>query len=75
MDMDKRVELDDVDVEGVVGGALQWQAGVVTVLGTNPPVQYHYGSYKKCSAWIRENWSGPQDESCLKKLIAAGLVW
>jgi len=73
--MDKRVQLDDTDLEAVVGGALRWQAGVVTVLGTNPPVQYHYKSYKQCSAWLREHWNAVQDESCLLALKDEGLVW
>ena len=71
--MSERRELFDQELENVVGGVLRWKGGVVYPKN-DPDATYSYSDYSECQAWIVTNWSGTQDESCLKAMEAAGLV-
>lgn len=72
--MTDRIELNEQEVEGVVGGALKWQGGKVWPKN-DPSKVYHYKDYYACIAWIQENWHGTQNESTLQALQSAGLVY
>lgn len=73
--MSNRVELNELDLDGVVGGALRWKRGIVSVIGANPPVEYHFSDYTKCTDYIKNNCMGVQNEQTLLKLKEEGLVW
>jgi len=73
--MNNRVELNEVDIDGVVGGALRWKKGIVSVIGAVPPVEYHFADYTKCTDFIKNNCMGVQNEATLLRLKAEGLVW
>ena len=72
--MTDRIELNEQQVEDVVGGALVWQGGEVWPKD-DPSKVYHYTDYNACVAWLQKNWSGKQNESTLEALKAAGLVY
>lgn len=73
--MSGREKIQDTDLEEIVGGALRWYRGKVSVVG-KPEIEYNFSDYYKCTQWIRMNWlGGKQDERCLKALEEAGLVW
>lgn len=71
--MSKRFELNENDVDRVVGGVLLWEAGKVYPKD-NPSAVYKYKSFTKCMQWIDENWSTVQNEDCLRAMETAGLV-
>ena len=73
--MADRFEINENDLEEVVGGSLIWgKQGVYCK--ENPTVTYSFGKYSECRTWIQENWKGkPQDNSLLEALAAAGLIW
>lgn len=73
--MGNRIELDENNVDEVVGGALVWDGGVVFPL-SNPDCKYAFNSYDDCREFIKNNWTGgPQNEDALMMLEAAGLVY
>jgi hypothetical protein len=71
--MTNREELNEKQVEEVVGGALKWCGGAVWPKD-NPSAIYHYTDYYACIAWIQANWTGKQTEDTLVALMDAGLV-
>ena len=71
--MNNRIQLDEQEMESVVGGILKWKGGNVYPKD-NPDVKYRYSDYTACQQWIVANWHGAQNEACLKALAAAGLV-
>ncbi len=72
--MANRVMLNEQEVDNVVGGALKWLKSGVVYPKNNPDVQYSYTDYYECAAWLVKNWSGVQDEACLKAMEDQGLV-
>ena len=71
---DKRVPLNEAELENVVGGALVWAAGVVYPKD-NPDAKYSFKKYSECRDYIKKYWSGAvQNEDTLKMLEDAGLV-
>ncbi len=72
--MADRIELNDNEMEDVVGGVLRWKNGEVWVK-TNPDCKYRYADYNACKAWLVTHWNGTQDESCLAAMAAEGLVF
>lgn len=73
--MANRVNLNDAELENVVGGALRWCDGNVYPKD-NPSAVYHYSDYTDCMKYIKENWpGGAHNEDTLKMLEEAGLVW
>ncbi|MBR3158563.1 MAG: hypothetical protein IKF14_05605 [Atopobiaceae bacterium] len=74
--MAERVQLENQDLENVVGGALRWKGDGTVYPKDNPNAVYHYNDYAACLAYIKTNWSGgAQNEDTLKMLKEAGLVW
>jgi len=71
--MSNRTELNEQEIESVVGGILKWKGGVVYAKD-NPDAKYTFTNYTACQQWIIEHWSGAQTEACLKALEDAGLV-
>ena len=71
---DKRVALNEVELDSVVGGALIWDAGVVYPKD-NPDAKYSFKKYSECRDYIKKYWpGGVQNEATLKMLEEAGLV-
>lgn len=71
---DKRVALNEVELDSVVGGALVWNGGVVYPKD-NPDAKYSFKDYSECRAHIKKYWpGGVQNEDTLKMLEDAGLV-
>lgn len=71
---DKRVALNETELDSVVGGALIWDAGVVYPKD-NPEAKYSFTKYSECRDYIKQNWpGGVQNEDTLKMLEAAGLI-
>lgn len=73
--MSNRIELNEHQVEDVVGGALKWLQSGVVYPKNNPDCKYGYTDYYKCAAWLVANWNTIQDESCLEAMEKAGLVY
>ena len=71
--MADRIELNEQDMENVIGGILKWKGGVVYAKD-NPNAKYTFTDYTACQQWILANWNSAQTEDCLKALEAAGLV-
>lgn len=71
--MAERIELNDQEIEDVVGGILKWKAGKVYAKD-NPSAVYTFTNYTACQQWIIENWNKPQTEACLREMERAGLV-
>ena len=71
--MSERIELNNQEMEDVIGGILKWKGGEVWPKD-NPSAVYYYNDYYECIAWIQKNWTGKQDENTLIALEAAGLV-
>lgn len=73
--MADRIELNNEQLDDVVGGALTWKGGNVYPKD-DPSAVYHYSDYTACMAYIKANWpGGAHNEETLKMLKAAGLVW
>ena len=73
--MTKRSEINDFELDSVVGGSLIWSKGGV-YCKEDPETTYGFYSYSACREWIQNNWSGkPQDNDCLRALEDAGLIY
>ena len=73
--MSDRINLNDAELEDVVGGALKWSGGNVYPKD-DPSKVYHYTDYVACMSYIKANWpGGAHGEATLQMLEAAGLVW
>ena len=74
--MTNRAEINDNELDKVVGGALKWKGDGTVYPKDNPDAVYHYSNYADCLAYIKTYWrGGAQNEDTLKMLKAAGLVW
>ena len=72
--MSDRIELNNKELEDVVGGALRWCGGRVWWKGDSS-VKYKYDNYEVCLQWLRQYWGGQeQDASALEALEQAGLI-
>lgn len=72
--MSDRVQLNETELDSVVGGALRWQGGQVYPKD-NPSHVYKYSSYTACTDYIKNNWpGGTHNEDTLRWLEDAGLV-
>lgn len=73
--MSDRIELNDGELNDVVGGALVWSSEGVYAKD-HPEIVYHFKDYKACREYIRENWKGgAQTLATLEMLKSKGLVW
>ncbi len=73
--MTNRMEVNENELENIVGGALVWEKGIVYPKD-NPSAVYHWSDYEACTDYIKENWhGGAQTEETLIMLKNAGLVW
>lgn len=72
--MSDRREIQDAELEMVVGGALRWMGGKVWPKN-NPTHVYTFSDYEKCTDYIKNHWpGGTHDEKTLQWLEDAGLV-
>lgn len=72
--MSDRIELNNNELEDVVGGALRWSGGKVW-WKNDSSVKYRFDNYEACLQWLRQNWGGQvQDASALRALENAGLI-
>lgn len=73
--MANRIELNEKETEGVVGGILYWDANTGTVYAhDNPDAVYSFTDYTECCQWLVGNWNKKQTEACLIAMEKAGLV-
>ena len=73
--MADRIEINTLELEDVVGGALVWSKDGVYPKD-NPSAVYQFSDYSACTAYIKKYWKGgPQTEETLKMLEKAHLVW
>ena len=73
--MAKRVELNQQEMEGIVGGILRWTKDGVVCPQDDPSCKYGYTDYYDCQAWLVKNWDGVQNEDTLIAMEEAGLVY
>lgn len=71
--MAERIKINEIEAEGVVGGLLIWEGGVVYPMD-NPNARYEYADYTACQQWLIANWNTAQKENCLKAMEKEGLV-
>ncbi len=70
-----RNEINDLDLESVVGGKLIYKSGVIYDKNA-PDNKYKYSDITAIANYLKNNWTGgAYDEKALKMLEAAGLIW
>ena len=72
--MSKRVELNQQEMEDVVGGILRWTRNGEVYPQDDPSAVYSYHDYYDCQAWLVKNWDGVQNEAALRAMEQEGLV-
>lgn len=73
--MANRVEINELDLEEVVGGTLVWSKQGVYCKEDADKTMYSFSNYADCRTWIQNNWSQkPQNEEMLRQMEIAGLV-
>ena len=72
--MSNRRELNEQEMNGVVGGVLRWTEDGIVYPKDDPSVQFTYTDYYDCQAWLVKNWNRAQNEDALIAMEAAGLV-
>ena len=73
---DRKIQINEKEAEGVVGGYLWWTSWKA---GNENPVNeakaiYSYDDYASCIQWLDRNWVGERDVKCLEALVEQGLM-
>lgn len=72
--MGKREEINETNLDDVVGGRLRWQGGIVYPV-KHPECKYTFTNYEACTDYIKNNWPGGEhNEDTLIWLESHGLV-